>query len=423
MHEKLTVKEREEKLLKKYTEYINQFKVFSERVTELKMFKYAILMKEHILLKGAPGTAKSMMARAILTNIKDSTVFSQQFTAFMDESYVFGPQLLEEFKKGKVKHNIKNSLVDCDFAFLDEFFEANEQLIVSCNEVLNERTFTRNFQKETSGLVTAVITTNRERENEKRLDAVYDRLLFKKSVNPVNKVSNRISMYKNAMAKSFDTFKPLDFSVLTKLIELIENKKIKLNEAILKTYDKLLKEFRDQSLKKVSDRTAIKGLKLLKVSAVLAGRDDINIEDFKNLELILVTDDKEKVIFETEYAKVKSNLEILLKSIEKTKKFRSVKAEIDKVVKNRKNEGYKTLSSVKDTIVEVKEKVLEAVNSLPENSDTDLFDELGDMTDSLEVSRNLIDVEIKNYKKPDKGEDTDGDNDEGWFDDLVKGGN
>ncbi len=275
--------------LEGFSDYSKQFEVYSEREKEVAIFKYAILMKEHVLLKGAPGTAKSMMSKAFLENIIKAKMFKQQFSAFMDDSYVFGPQLLAEFKKGNIVHNTKNSLVDCNFAYLDEFFEANTQLLTSCNEVLNERTFTRNAQTEKSPLITAVMTTNRDRETEKTLQAVYDRVLFKSKVVKVSSEEGKLAMYKNAMSGNLGNFGTFSFDALEKVFKLIDSSSVKFSTGILNCYSLIQKEYQAQSNEDISDRTAIKGLKMLKIVALLAGRTRVTLEDFAELRYLFCT--------------------------------------------------------------------------------------------------------------------------------------
>jgi MoxR-like ATPase len=194
MKKKIPLARLSSKALAKFDAYFNFFRdAFIQRDPIILRIKYAIVMKEHILLKGKPGTAKSDLAMAILKNIVGARVFKQQFTSFMDESYLFGPQILEELKKGNIMHNTKNSIVDCHFAFLDEFFNANEETIIAGNSLLNEREFIRNSQHEKSDIMTAIMTTNRSRENEDKLRPIYDRIIFNAVVSNVE--GNRNKLY------------------------------------------------------------------------------------------------------------------------------------------------------------------------------------------------------------------------------------
>ena len=335
--------------LEGFREYAEQFNIFSERENEVKALMYAVLMKEHVLFKGLPGTAKSQMAKMFLNNIKGSNVFKLQFNAFMDDTYVFGPQLLEEFKKGKTVHNIKNSLVDADFAFLDEFFEANEQVLTSCNEVLNERTFTRNEQQVNAKLVTAIMTTNREREKEKRLEAVYDRVLFKSRVLKVASEENRLEMYKNAMSGKLETFNPYNFSDLQKLYNIIDKAQVSFSVGILNCYSLFQKEFEAQSNIHLTDRKIIKGLTLLKIVALLEDRDTIQLDDFQVLKTIfcVANEAKEETVFDAVFVKVRQEFGRIEKE---SKLLENIQRNFKSIGRDMKNAvGYKDYKEVKAT--------------------------------------------------------------------------
>jgi len=68
-------------LVDKYNGFFNEINsIFYEREWEVNQIKIAILMKEHVLLKGVPGTAKSMLALKILNGIEGAKVYKNQFT-------------------------------------------------------------------------------------------------------------------------------------------------------------------------------------------------------------------------------------------------------------------------------------------------------------------------------------------------------
>lgn len=297
-----------------YLDYIESLEdMFEERSWEISQIKYAVLIGEHILFKGIPGTAKSMLAKTFFNGITGAKVFDTQFTRFMDESYIFGPQLLEEFKKGNIVHNLEGSIVEADFAFLDEFFNASEELLVSTNEVLNERTFTRQSQKAKSNLISAIMTTNQERESEKELRAVYDRILFKSDVKELVEQGSRISMYSKFLNKKESTAPTFKFSSLKSLIKCFNDSEIKISEQLLVIYDSLLQSFEAETGKIISPRKKNKMLNILLASAFLSKRKEVEIDDLSELKYALVTggDSKGLMYFETVLNKVERSLKDL----------------------------------------------------------------------------------------------------------------
>ncbi len=300
-------------LLVEYREYVRSFSsVFSTRADEITQMAFAVLMGEHILLKGLPGVAKSMLAMKFLNGFTGGKLFKQQFSSFMDESYLFGPQIIERLKLGEVVHNTENSMVDAEFAFLDEFFNANEETIIACNSILNERVFMRNAQYEESPLISAVLTTNQSREREEKLKPIYDRILFKSMVSPVERQKDRIEMYQRALLGDYVNFKAeFPLSKLKRLRELISEVEVTFDFGVLQGFDNLWNTFQKEANIYLSDRAAIKALNLMRVNAIMRNRDYIGADDLSVLKYTMTTvgDDASSALFDAVFAKIKATLD------------------------------------------------------------------------------------------------------------------
>jgi MoxR-like ATPase len=330
-------------------------KRFIDRDDELEQIKYALLTQEHILLKGKPGTAKSQLGRSVFSNITGATNFEVQLSKFMSEDYLFGPINVKKLREeGEIVHNTKNTIVDSNFAFIDEFFDGSDVLLRSLLEILNERTFTRNTQKEKCPLHTAILTSNYSREEEST-EAILDRILFKSDVSPIGTATGRMRMYKNALVFNSNGHVELDaedqlaLDTLKKLVRFIKSESVTVSETVLGLYDSVLKEYVRQTTKYVSDRTAVKMLKLLKSVAVVHGRTMVLLEDIPLLKysICMGNDHKDQQVWEAIVYKQISDrkksvgenntLSLLLKEVEEvmTTKFHK-KKEFDGVMKIRK---------------------------------------------------------------------------------------
>lgn len=300
-------------LVREYKNYFYELStMFFEREWEIKQIMLAVLVREHVLLKGLPGTAKTMLAKKVFNGFVGAEVYSNQFTRMQDDAYVFGPQLLEEFKRGVIKHNISNSLVTAHFGMLDEVFNASEETLNSMLEILNERTFTRPHQKETANLITAIMTTNQERETERELSAVYDRILFKSDVKDITSFQNRIKMYTDFIeGKNVDYQPEYPFDNLQELLQLFDSATFVIPESVLFIFDSVVTEYVAQSGKRISPRTRNKCLNIIKAAAFLDERDEVTIDDIEAIKYALVEggDAKAKTFFETVFAKVKKGLD------------------------------------------------------------------------------------------------------------------
>lgn len=356
----------------------NISQVIYERDWELQQIRYAALIGEHVLLKGSPGTAKSLLAKKFFDGIKGSRIYKSQFTRMMDENYLFGVQLLDEYKKGNIKHNTKGSIVDAHFAFLDEFFNASEETLVATNEVLNERTFSRGTQTEEAPLICAIMTTNQDRENEKELRAVYDRILFVSDVNDVESLNNRVSMYCDFLSNKITTHNPeLSFATFMEMKQSFDTFVPSVSENVLVLFDTVISEFCEQSGAKVSTRKRNALLKIMKASAFLQERDTIVPEDIEEIKYALVKggDPKLKTYFETVFQKVKqlsASIELIQKmeklfivaqtekdKVQQRKILVGLEAKCSKLMDDMKNQNNTTTAAIFSSVEKLKERVVE----------------------------------------------------------------
>ena len=280
--------------MKKNNAHIDYSSLFTSQVLglvdrdrETKQLIYALFTKEHMLLMGPAGTAKSQFATNAFSAIDGSKLFSIHLTKQTTEEYVFGPLNILELKKGNLVHNTQDSILDANFAFLDEFFDASDVLLRSLLGVLNERKWMKGQQQMTAKLHTAILTSNYQRENEVT-NAILDRIIFKTEIQPITAKSKRIRVFNDYLAQpNFKPAKVLDLAKLEEFTKLVEDpNSVKFPDEVLEAYDVLLQEFMKESKKYISQRTANKALKVLKVSALLDGRDKVSYDDLEELRYV-----------------------------------------------------------------------------------------------------------------------------------------
>lgn len=272
--------------MKSYNSLFEEAKMkFVRRHREIECLRYAILMQEHVLYKGLPGTGKSLLATSILSAIQPAKLFKQQFNRYMDDTFIFGPLNVEKMKAGVMEHTITDSLVDADYAFLDEFFNASEELLVSCNELLNERKFTRFSQKVDCPLKCAVLTTNRNREKEEELKPIYDRIMFTVVVGTLPP-RERMEMLCNYAAGGVPK---LEGTIAESQIQRLRSavQKVEVPLPVIRSMSDVVDQFLKEHKMFISDRKMNKFIDLLRVSAILAGRTDVRTSDLKALYLVL----------------------------------------------------------------------------------------------------------------------------------------
>ncbi|HYV46944.1 MAG TPA: AAA family ATPase [Myxococcaceae bacterium] len=162
---------------------------YLERETLFTQIELALLCREHVLVTGPPGTAKSAIASAVLGRITDEktggpSLFAKQLSESSVQTDLIGPV---DFKvltdTGRTEYITDDGMLGATFSFLDEVFDGRDMLLRSILNVLYEREL-KHGRRITSGRIeTVLMTSNRylsevlARSNELLL-AFADRLSF-----------------------------------------------------------------------------------------------------------------------------------------------------------------------------------------------------------------------------------------------------
>jgi MoxR-like ATPase len=139
---------------------------FLERDAVLEQLALALLAREHVLLTGPPGTAKSALAHAVLGGIVEEdgkpSLFTRQLTEGAVQTDLLGPvdfKVLTE--TGRTRHILEEGMLGHRYAFLDEIFDGRDMLLRAVLNALHERELKQGPSVERGMLETAVLTSNR----------------------------------------------------------------------------------------------------------------------------------------------------------------------------------------------------------------------------------------------------------------------
>jgi len=301
-----------------------------ERDKELKQLMYAMLLGEHLFIKGPAGTGKSMLAKNAFSLVENANTFNIQMSEATLSEHLFGAYDIATWKnKGIFMRDISGSILEADFAFVDEIFDGREDVLRTLLGVLNERTFSEGRQQEEAKLHTCVATANYEEINEKT-QPILDRFIFKAVVGPLKSKSNRMSMYKQHLNRTDklgkDEVKPiLTLEQLKNFNQKIYSNAVALEEEVLSVYDEMIKEFTKETDKYVSARTTNKLLDIVKASVLLDGRTKAEFKDLFEIKFGLCTmnETEEERKFDLVYKRCVESLEtekIQLKELEGVEK-------------------------------------------------------------------------------------------------------
>lgn len=255
-----------------------------DRDATLKSALLAMLAGENTLLIGPPGTAKSLIARRIAQSFTDGkkshtdTYFEYLLTKFSTPEEIFGPLSISELKEDRFKRNTAGYLPSVKIAFLDEVFKASSSILNALLTIMNERVYHNGTKTEKVPLRALIAASNELPTGQEELNALYDRFLVRSFV---DYVSEDKLQYLFELSEDKNVEDPLTYDDLKQLDESISS--ITISENIKQVVEGIWHEhkeaFKEDRREELSDRRLIKIIKLLRLSAVTNGRDEVDLSD------------------------------------------------------------------------------------------------------------------------------------------------
>ncbi|MCA9619954.1 MAG: AAA family ATPase, partial [Myxococcales bacterium] len=140
---------------------------FFEREDVLRQVALALLAREHALLTGPPGTAKSALAQAVFGRIiceetGEPSLYSRQITESTVQTDLIGPVDFKHLMEtGRTAHFTDEGMLGAAHAFLDEVFDGRDMLLRSALNVLEERELKQGAKVTRGQIEVALMTSNR----------------------------------------------------------------------------------------------------------------------------------------------------------------------------------------------------------------------------------------------------------------------
>lgn len=155
-----------------------------ERQEAIQGILLALIAREHVLMLGPAGVAKSALAVALAQAISGS-YFHILLTKFTTPEEVFGPISIKSLEEDKYERNVVGYLATSQVAFLDEVYKASSAILNALLTILNERSFRNGTRSLLSPLETCIAASN-ELPQDASLGALHDRFLLRYVVSPVS---------------------------------------------------------------------------------------------------------------------------------------------------------------------------------------------------------------------------------------------
>lgn len=248
---------------------------FLEREEIIDSLFISIVARQHMLLIGPPGTAKSALVTEFEKQFAGMSYFQWLLTRFSTPEELFGPVSLQELEKGVYKRNTANKLPEVQLTFLDEIFKANSAILNALLTLINERLFYNNGTPIKTPLISVIGGSNEYPEEGEGLEALFDRFLLRFELDYIGEDDNFMTMLKSDCAY-IQPPAPLTIDELQQIQEFADM--VVVPDDVLQTLIRIRNELKDEGIRP-SDRRFRQSLSLLKAKAALEGRSVVKTSD------------------------------------------------------------------------------------------------------------------------------------------------
>ena len=260
-----------------------------ERETLVELVALAAVAGEHVLIIGAPGTAKSEAVRRI-AKATGGEYFEYLLGRFTEPSEIFGPVDLRKLKEGIVETETSGMLPEAEIAFLDEIFLGSTAILNTLLGILNERIFRRGHTRLKVPLRVCVGASNALPTDES-LAAFADRFLVRLFVEPIPDplLENLLEGGWDLAKKDFSHAANIaDVDTLAQMVSSVDL------SAIRPQIAQSVRIMRGAGIN-ISDRRAVKMQRLIASAAILDGRLIAEVKDLWTLIYAVPTHEQQSL--------------------------------------------------------------------------------------------------------------------------------
>lgn len=278
----MKVKEQVEKLLQALNTGLH------EKESAMALAFLSAVAGESIFLLGAPGVAKSLIARRLKFAFQDGKAFEYLMNRFSTPDEIFGPVAISKLKEDKYERIVADYLPDATIVFLDEIWKAGPSIQNALLTVLNEKVY-RNGAQEIKLPMKAILSASNELPaKEEGLEALWDRFLLRLKVEGIKDkkafdqmIAGTADVYGDTVAKELKITEG-QYEAWGKGIDKIEVpahvfQVIQMIRSYVQEHNKNLGQ--ETPALYVSDRRWRKVIRLLRTASFLNGRSAVDLMD------------------------------------------------------------------------------------------------------------------------------------------------
>ena len=256
---------------------------FLDKQEIVRLMMISAIAGEHMVVIGPPGTAKSAMID-MFARLIDARYFEYLLTRFTEPNELFGPVDISAFREGRYTRRIEGMLPTAEIVFLDEIFKSNSAILNSLLHIINERKF-QNGPNVVGVPLISLFAASNEVPTDENLAAMFDRFLLRVLSDNLDSYHFHELMNKGAalevrkLTGRISEQAPLVSARDLRSVHANFDQVMKLPEEFVAKYKSLIFQIRSEGVS-VSDRRAVKMLKLFAASAVFDGRTQVHDGDF-----------------------------------------------------------------------------------------------------------------------------------------------
>jgi len=244
---------------------------------------------EHLLVIGAPGTAKSEAVRRVASQL-GGRYFEYLLGRFTEPNEIFGPVDLRRLREGVVEVETAGMLPEADVAFLDEVFLGSTAILNTLLGLLNERIFRRGSTIMNCPLRVCVGAAN-TLPDDQTLAAFADRFLGRLFIEPVAdaRLEELLEAGDSAWVQG-----EAGGSLLLAVDRLANASRTVSMDGVRPLIGSAVRRLRGAGIA-ISDRRAVRAQRLVAAAAVLDARGIASVADLWVLPLIAPTADTQQL--------------------------------------------------------------------------------------------------------------------------------
>jgi MoxR-like ATPase len=263
----------------------------------IRLLVICIVAREHAVLIGPPGTAKSALLRT-LAALLDARYFEYLLTRFTEPNEVFGPVDIAAFREGAYRRRTAGMLPEAEVVFLDEVFKSNSAILNALLGLLNERRYTSGGEIIECPLISAFGASN-EVPSDETLAALFDRFLLRIRSDNLDAYHFNELVALGVAHERQKLFGERQQPVLSaselRATSSELGRRLDFSEEFLATYKGLVFQIRAEGIS-LSDRRVVKILKLFAASAYVDGRAQAEASDFFVLAHVWNSEDQAPIL-------------------------------------------------------------------------------------------------------------------------------